>query len=308
MTVVFAACEQSIAWREFSSRVLLAVKRKLMMSSVLQRSAAVAVAVGCVLIPSAALAQHANAPADRVYVVQGVPGTAVNVTVDGRMVRQAVVAKAIVGPLALTPGRHTISFITKGWKVTSSVTISHRSSDVVLHWPADPTNKPVVTVFGNDLAPVSSNKGRLTVVHAAVVPPADIRVDNKVLFANIANGQYVSADVPGGTYSVDVVPTGQSGHPLLGPVKLPVKSGALTRVFAIGKPTNGSMDAVVQVLPLAAAGSPAPGTVDAGSAGLVATPGPSHRDGTADAAVAVACSLVLLGGLYARARRRRTTL
>jgi hypothetical protein len=266
---------------------------------------AVVVAVGCAAaVPSVAAGSHANAPADRVYVVQGVPGTVVDVAVDGHTIRKGVAAKAVVGPLRLSPGKHTISFSTNGWKVTSGVTISHRSSDVVLHWPADPTNKPVVTVFGNDLAPVSSNKGRLTVVHAAVVPPADIRVDKKVLFANIANGEYVSAEVPGGTYSVDVVPTGQKTNPLLGPVMLPVKTGVLTRVFAIGKPTNGSMDAIVQVLPLASGGSSAPGTVDAGSAGLVATPSPSSDGHGTVVALAGGAALILFGALLAGARRR----
>jgi hypothetical protein len=276
-----------------------------MKSSWIRSSGAVVVALGCAAAaPSVAAASHANPPVDRVYVVQGVPGTAVNVAVDGKTVQRAVAAKAVVGPLRLTPGKHAISFSTNGWKVTSGITISHHSSDVVLHWPADTTNKPVVTVFGNDLAPVSSNKGRLTVVHAAVVPPADIRVDNKVLFANIANGQYVSAEVPGGTYSVDVVPTGQKTHPLLGPVMLPVKTGVLTRVFAIGKPTNGSMDAIVQVLPLASDGSSAPGSVDAGSAGLVATPPPSASHHAAVVALSGGAALALLGALLAGARRR----
>jgi Domain of unknown function (DUF4397) len=276
-----------------------------MKSSWTRSAGAAVVALGCAAAaPSVAAASHANAPVDRVYVVQGVPGTAVNVAVDGKTVRQAVAAKAVVGPLSLTPGKHTISFSTNGWKVSSGVTISHRSSDVVLHWPADPTNKPVVTVFGNDLAPVSSNKGRLTVVHAAVVPPADVRVDKKVLFANIANGQYVSAEVPGGTYSVDVVPTGQTTHPLLGPVMLPVKTGVLTRVFAIGKPTNGSMDAIVQVLPLASDGSSAPGSVDAGSAGLVATAPPSSDHHATVVALSGGAALVLFGALLAGARRR----
>jgi hypothetical protein len=283
-----------------------------MASSVIWRSGAIAVALGSVLaVPTvSAVANQAKSPANSVYVIQGVPGTAVNVAVDGKTIQQTVAAKAIVGPLHLSTGTHTISFSSDGWKVSSSVTITHHSSDVVLHWPADPTNKPVVSVFGNDLAPVSSNKGRLTVVHAAVVPPADIRVDKKVLFANISNGQFATAEVPGGTYSVDVVPTGQTTHPLLGPVMLPVKSGRLTRVFAIGKPTNGSMDAVVQVLPLSSDGSAAPGSIDAGSAGLVATPPPAHDSGSQAATPVLvgAGTLALLGGLYARARRRRKVL
>lgn len=65
---------------------------------------------------------------------------------------------------------------------------------------------------------------------------------------------------------------------MLGPVDLPVAAGALTRVFAIGAPRDGSMDAVVQVLPVPTTGSGAPATVDTGSAGFV------NADGSVDAA------------------------
>lgn len=146
-----------------------------------------------------------------------------------------------------------------------------RSVDIVLHWLADKKDTPEVTVFDNDLNPLAIKKARLTVAHTAVVPPADVRVDRKVLFANIANGEFVSADVPAGSYSVDVVPTGQTGHALFGPVTLPVTANNLTRVFAIGQPKDHSMDAIVQTLPLRTAGSPAPDLVGAGTAGLVST-------------------------------------
>lgn len=281
-----------------------------MLSSIVWKSSATVIALGCLAAAPtvAAASTHPGSPQDTVYVIQGVPRSSVDVTVDGRTVKRAVQPKAVVGPLNLTAGRHMITFSTTGWKVSSVVTISHRSSDVVLHWPADLANKPVVTVFGNDLAPVGMDKGRLTVAHTAVVPPADVRVDKKVLFANIANGEFVTAEVPGGTYSVDVVPTGQTTNPLLGPVMLPVKPGVLTRVFAIGQPSNGSMDAVVQVLPLAKSGSPSPGSVNAGSAGLVATStSPADTRPGATSLALVVGALTLLGTLFALARRRLTT-
>ncbi len=276
-----------------------------MNSSTLTSTAAAAVLVSFVAIPASATgARHALSPTEQVFVLQGVPHAAVDVSVDGKLVKSNISAKGIVGPLMLTPGKHTVTFAETGWTVKSMVHISHASSDVVLHWPADVAKKPVVTVYGNDLAPVASDKGRLTVAHTAVVPPADILVDNKVLFANIANGQFVTAEVPGGTYKVVVAPTGET-KPLLGPVNLPVKAGALTRVFAIGKPSNGSMDAIVQVLPLGSAGSSAPGSVDAGSAGLVATPGSSGGVETARPLL-VAGGLIGMAGLAMMARRRRT--
>lgn len=221
---------------------------------------------------ASALSAAPKAAAAKVFVVQGVPQSTVDVTIDGKSVRQSAAPKSIIGPLDLSRGDHTVAFKASDWEVTSDFTITAASTDVVVHWPADETEKPVVTVFSNDTSPVAAQKGRLTVAHTAVVPPADVRVDNKVLFSNIANGEFVSADVPSGAYSVDIVPTGQDGNPLFGPVSLPVRKGLLTRVFAIGEPTNNSMDAIVQTLPLHQSGTRAPDLVDAGSAGLTSTP------------------------------------
>jgi hypothetical protein len=92
-------------------------------------------------------------------------------------------------------------------------------------------------------------------------------------------------------------------------VDLPVKAGALTRVFAIGQPTNGSMDAIVQVLPLRQTGSKAPSQVNAGSAGMVAVPAvPTAKDSTGSFAglAGAAAGIVALAGLlkFLAGRRR----
>lgn len=224
-------------------------------------------------------------PTATTYVVQGVPGTEVDVLVDDEEVESGVAAKAVLGPLDLAPGSHTVTFRSADWEVSTSVDVGG-SQDVVLHWPADAADEPVATVFANDVSPVGPGKGRLIVAHTAVVPPADILAGGETLFSNIANGEFVSAVVPAATYDVEVVPTG-GGDPLLGPVALPVQAGALTRVFAIGAPREGSMDAVVQVISVPTTGA-APGEVDTGSAGLVAP----RRSGDADRAAGLA---VLLG-------------
>jgi Domain of unknown function (DUF4397) len=212
-----------------------------------------------------------HAPTMSVYFLQGVPGEAVTVAVDGRTIKRNVEAKDIVGPVDVRPGSHMVEFTGASWAVDSTFDVQAASVDVVLHRPADRTDQPVVTVYDNDLSPIAPSKGRVIVAHTAVVPPADIRVDGTVVFSNVANGEFAPAEVAAGTLSVDIVPTGQS-KPLFGPVDLPVKPQMLTRVFAIGAPTDGSMDAIVQTFPLAGTGSSAPDSVDAGSAGLVATP------------------------------------
>ncbi|MFC4784377.1 DUF4397 domain-containing protein [Nocardioides sp. MAHUQ-72] len=230
----------------------------------------------------------AAAPAAGTYVVQGVPGASVDVLVDGDEIRSGVAAKQVVGSLDLSPGSHRFTFRTDDWEVSSAVDTSG-SQDVVLHWPADAADRPVVTVFANDVSAVGPGKGRLTVAHTAVVPPADIVADGQTLFTNIANGEFVSAVVPTSTYEVAVVPTG-GGDPLLGPLDLPVAAGQLTRVFAIGAPRDGTMDAVVQTLPVPTTGE-RPAAVDTGAAGLV------RLDGSVDGTrLALWWSLVALRG------------
>ena len=251
---------------------------------------------------SAAPQSTPTAAPDATYVVIGVPASAVDISLDGRLVQSRAPAKKVVTLDNLSAGRHTVEFSSgDDWTVSSTFESGNGSQDVVLHWPAGAADEPVVTTFVNDLDPVASGEGRLTVAHTAVVPPADILASGKVLFSNIANGEFVTAEVPSSTYSVEVVPTG-GGDPLLGPVDLPVQAGVLTRVFAIGAPRDGSMDAVVQVIPVGNAGA-TPGSVDTGSAGLVDPDRPPASG--ADPALVVVAVAALALVVVAGVRRRR---
>lgn len=214
--------------------------------------------------------RHHTASKSTVYLVQAVAKSRVTVTIDGRTVARKLGPGAASKPLSLSPGMHRATFKAPGWVVNTRFKVRAPNVDLVLHWRADKLVRPVAEVFVNDLRPVPVHHGRLVVAHTAVVPPADVRVDKKVVFANIANGEFVSSNVPAGTYVVDIVPTGQRTDPLFGPVKLSVRPELLTRIFAIGEPRNGGMKAVVQKIPLKVSGSPAPDLVDAGAAGLVA--------------------------------------
>lgn len=245
-------------------------------------------------------ATTARAPASEVYLVQGVPGGPVDVRIDGEMVREGLASSAIHGPIDLAPGEHTVGFEGDGWSVEAPVEVRSPSEDIVVHLPADPAADPTVTVFANQVAALREGRGRVTVAHTAVVPPADVRADGEVLFANIANGEFVTAEVPQGSYSVDVVPTG-GGSPLLGPLDLQVTPAALTRVFAIGQPQGGTMDAIVQVLPVSEREVVRPSSIDAGEAGLVATADDSSGAPSWSLALVVGAFAALL---VARVRRR----
>ena len=232
---------------------------------------ALALALGVLVAPVTAGGAQAADATGTVYVVQGAAGTAMTISVDGKAVATAAAAKTIVGPLSLTAGDHTVAAqsTTGGESVSATVAVPAGGNlDAVVHRQVDPSKPPVVTTFPNDLSAVAAGSGRLVVAHTAAVGPADVRVDQKVLFANIANGEALSVTVPAGKYSVDIVPAASSGPVVFGPADVPVAATALTRVFAIGVAATSSMDAVVQVLPLSARGAgTAPSTVNAGDGG-----------------------------------------
>ncbi|AKU19270.1 hypothetical protein VV02_24270 [Luteipulveratus mongoliensis] len=261
------------------------------------------------LAPTAdASAKDANA---NVYVVQGVAGSTVSISVDGKQVDPGAAAKAIVGPLALPAGTHSVAIDGPGTAqdVTSTIKVTAGSSvDVVVHRQVDPAAKPVITTYANDLSPVANASGRLVVAHTAAVGPADIRVKGKVLFSNIASGESLTLTVPAATYPVEIVPTATTGPVVLGPVDLPVAKSALTRVFAIGVAATGTMDAVVQVLPLPARGNgTTPNRVDAGSGGQAAALINSSHDGDRGAAIPWGIGVLVVGAAAVTLRRRRAT-
>lgn len=204
-----------------------------------------------------------------IYVVQGLPGRSVDVAVDGKTVAKNLRTAAVAGPFTVSSGSRTVTF-SDGGTVLLRRTFSVKANsswDVVLHLPARSKAKPTVTVFRNDTATVPRGKASLTVAHTAAVPPADVRVDGKVLFSNIANGESLNLVVPVATYKVAITPEGKSSPVYLGPVSLTVKGGALNRVYALGDPEKNTMNVAVHVIATGSSGSARPTKVDTGSGG-----------------------------------------
>ena len=240
-----------------------------------------AVARGPALAPASPPAAAAKADHGTLFVIQGVDATTMTLSLDGKVLRPDAPAKTVIGPVSVSAGRHTVTAAPAGdgTPVEATVTVKKGvSTDLVLHRQADATLPPVLTAYVNDLSPVTAGSGRLTVAHTAAVGPADIRVKGEVLFSNVANGEQLSLTVPRGSYPVDIVPTASDGPVVFGPVDLPVAAASLTRVFAIGVAATGSMDAVVQVLPIATRGSGADvSRVDAGTGGQAQALIAAHR-------------------------------
>lgn len=230
--------------------------------------------LGAVVVAGASLSMNPAAAADgaEVYVVQGLPRADLDVAIDGRSVATDVGTSDVVGPFDVDAGEHTMTFTDDGEVVLERTMTAKAasSSDVVVHLPVAAAADPIATVFDNDLSSVPRGKASLTVAHTADVPPADIRVDGRVLFANVANGESLDLTVPADTYSIELVPTGRTSPAFLGPLDLKVTAGALNRVYAVGDPGSGAMSMAVHVIDTGSTGSKAPTEVNTGTGGQAA--------------------------------------
>jgi Domain of unknown function (DUF4397) len=212
------------------------------------------------------------APSGQIYIVQAIAGSTVDVLIDSSVVKSSVGPKTVIGPLSLPAGQHVIRLRSGSSDLVSArFTVAGRDSlDVVAHRAADAAMSPVVTVFRNDVSAVGPGKTRLVVSHVAVAEPADIRVDGKPFFRNVANGESLSLVVPARTYSVDVVTTVDADRAILAPVRITLRPGSLTRVFAFGNPEQKTADAIVQVFPVPVVGAGRPTSVHTGDGGQAA--------------------------------------
>ncbi len=208
-----------------------------------------------------------------IYIVQGLPGRSVSVAVDGHAKADRLAGGKVAGPIAVKSGTRTVTVTDGGKKLVSSkITLPAGSnSEVVVHLPASPTGDPVITRFDNKLQSVQKGKGAHSVANVSAAGPIDIRVDKKVLFANVAVGEYLYKVVPATTYNVDFVSTGKS-KTLLGPLDLMIEPAMLTWAFAIGEPGK-DLTVIRQVIALSDSGegsSKRPSDVDTGTGGQAA--------------------------------------
>ena len=234
------------------------------------RTCAVAAALTIALAALGAPTRSSAANEATVYLVQGLPGRSLDVKLGGKEVASGVDGATVVGPFTVAAGRTKIELVDDD-KAVATATVdleAGSSSDAVVHLPAAPDGDPVVTLYRNNLTPVQGGKAAHAVAHVAAVGPADIRVSGKVLFANVANGEFLYKVVPADTYSVDIVPAGTDGPAVIGPIDLTVKPGRLTWAFAIGDPGRDEMTVVTHEIDLGSGGgSDRPDDVDTGAGG-----------------------------------------
>jgi hypothetical protein len=250
--------------------------------------------------PGAAAARSAS-----ITIIQAVPGATVDVTVDGRDLVDDARVGDLLGPFELAPGSHEITFTGDDLSVDSTLELDAGSAqDVVLHLPAEVGGAAIVHSYSAPDGAIGPGKARVMLAHTATVAPADVEVDGQTVFTNIANGEFADADVPAGSISVALLPSGTNGKPILGPLDVSLEAGTLSMIYAYGSPREGSMNVIAHVTHLAADGSVQPSRIDTGSAGLVATPVTTFEADDAFAPWTIAILGLLAAALGAAAHRR----
>jgi len=241
-----------------------------------------------------------------VYVVQGLPGKSLDISIDGHSVATGVQAAKVIGPFTVASGKRMITARQGGKLVIQrEITVgSGANLDAVIHQPVSPTGAPVLTSYANKVNAIPKDKAALRVAHDAAVGPADIRVNGKVLFANVANGESLDVVVPAATYSVEIVPAGATSPVVLGPLDLPAKAGYLTRVFAIGDPNTKTMNVALGTIKLPQSGSGKPGLVNTGTGGQAAELNQTHNS-SAGLLLVIALAGLLAAGVTVRKVARR---
>ena len=269
---------------------------------------ALAAAGAAALLPLAlaapAGAQEAGA---EVRVLHGIPGTPVDVYVDGERALDDFAPGTTTDDLALPEGTYSVAVFPadaadgSGTPVIGPVDLAVPASgnvSAIAHLGAD--GAPTLTPFVNDTAAAAAGQGRVVVRHTAAAPAVDVLVGGQPVFSGLTNPNEDSADLPAGTVSASVAAAGTT-EPVIGPADVPVTAGQATIVYAIGSLQDSTLDVLVQTVPLSGGGD-APAGVPAGSGGLVDQGG---LPTSVLLATGAGLALALTGGtVLARARRQ----
>lgn len=201
-------------------------------------------------IASIAFAVPASAQNARIHLLHGIPDTDVDVEAGGSNVFEGFA----FGETQDLSGFAGATLEGLKVKVAGTDTVAIDAGDVAL--PAsgnytiiahlDGTGTPALAVFENDTSSIDAGSGRLVVRHAAAAPSVDILANGDVAFANVPNGAGGDADLPAGTISATVVPTGETAPVVIGPADLPISEGASLIVYAVGSLSDDTLTVLTE--------------------------------------------------------------
>lgn len=212
----------------------------------------------------------------QVTVIHGIPGLTVDVYVNGALTLEDFQPGDVAGPLDLPAGTYDLAITAADDDIANAVLTGQATvtdglnASIIAHLQEDGT--PTIGIFVNDTSAIAAGNSRLVVRHTAAAPTVDILLaDGTVLFAGLSNPQEGQADVPAGTYDVEIAPAGAgvAGSVFSAPgVTLP--EGTEVIVYATGDLAADTFGLVVQTVSGLGA---APAEVPSGSGDLAGSGG-----------------------------------
>ncbi len=235
------------------------------------------------------------------YVLHAVPDLPVDVYVNGALLLENFQPGTLTDPLDLAAGDYEVAITTVGGDPAApaigpvTLTLAANTSYTAVAHLAE-NGDPTATLFTNDLSQIPAGQGKLTVRHTAAAPTVDILANGAPAFTGLTNPAEQKANLPVGTISAAVAPTGTT-TPVIGPADVAIQEGVNTIVYAWGSLDDDNLDLAVQTIGGLHSN---PGGVPSGSAGLAADPDPALVAWT------VAGMIALLGAAAAATVRMRS--
>jgi hypothetical protein len=188
----------------------------------------------------------------RIHLIHGIPDTPVDVVAGGEVVfsdvqfqdtqdLSALAGQTLTGLQVRLAGTDTVAID------AGDVTLP-ASGNVTIIANLDASGNPALNVFTNDTSAIPAGQGRLVVRHTAAAPAVDVRANGAVAFPNVTNPNEAQADLPAGTVSADVVPTGATEPVVIGPADLPITEGATLIVYAVGSLDAGTLTTITETI------------------------------------------------------------
>jgi hypothetical protein len=264
-----------------------------------------AAAAALTLTPQTTSAQTA---AD-LTLVHGIPGSTVDVLVDGTVVIDAFVPGSLAN-ISSFAGQ-TLANVSVTDDATGDVLIGPIASLVIpdsgshsLVAHLDATGTAVLSTFANNTADTATGDARLTLRHTAEAPAVDLIVGDQRPIVGATNGQSAELELPAGELAdAQLAPTGEVGIAEI--AKLDLAANTNTIVYAVGSVTDDTLDFVVQIVDFAVAATSSTSSTTSTSAVPTAVNTGSPIGGTSSVTLAAVAlgGLALAGGAMVARRR-----
>jgi hypothetical protein len=188
----------------------------------------------------------------RIHLIHGIPDTPVDVVAGGEVVfsdfnfqdtqdLSALAGQTLTGLQVRLAGTETVA-------IDAGDVALPASGNVSIVANLDAAGNPALNVFTNDTSAVPAGQGRLVVRHTAAAPAVDVLANGSVAFGNLSNPNEAQADLPAGTVSASVVPTGATEPVVIGPADLPITEGSTLVVYAVGSLDAGTLTTITETI------------------------------------------------------------